>query len=91
MSKAGSGEPLLRIEVLDSIAFLAILFLPATLYYFTHSLWKLERARIFLINSLNPLDAISSDAMALWSMLVQAVLLHEYCRFAAARALGLGS
>ncbi|MGQ9596259.1 MAG: hypothetical protein ACUVUS_02570 [Thermoproteota archaeon] len=91
MSKAGSGEPLLRIKVLDSITFLAILFLPAILYYFTHSLWKLERVRIFLINSLNPLDAISSDAMALWSVLVQAVLLHEYCHFAAARALGLGS
>ncbi|MGC8831511.1 MAG: hypothetical protein ACP5PQ_02905 [Thermoproteota archaeon] len=89
MAKASSGEPLLKIKLLDSIAFLAILFLPTILYYFTNSLWKFERARIFPFNSLNPLDAISPDAMALWSALVQAILLHEYGHFAAARALGL--
>lgn len=71
----------------DALAFAAILFLPFVLYFSTEGDWN--NAIIFLFNSYNPLDALSPEFLAICTMALQSILLHEYGHFVAARAAGL--
>lgn len=74
-------------KLFDSLVFAAILFLPFTLYLSTEKDW--DNAIVFLVNSHNPIAALSPESLTIYAIVLQSILLHEYGHFAAARSMGL--
>lgn len=74
-------------KVFDSLTFTAIMLLPLILYLSTEKDFK--NAIVFMYNSYNPIDALSPESLAIYAIVLQSILLHEYGHFAAARATGL--
>ncbi|MEM3661120.1 MAG: hypothetical protein QXU11_12150 [Thermoproteota archaeon] len=75
------------IRVFDTLAFAAIMFIPLVLYLSTEK--ELSNAIVFMHNSYNPIDALTPESLAIYAIVLQSILLHEYGHFAAARAMGL--
>ncbi|MBO3809153.1 MAG: hypothetical protein FGF50_06110 [Candidatus Brockarchaeota archaeon] len=74
-------------RILDSLTFSAILLLPFALYFSTEKDWN--NSTVFMFNSYNPINALSPEFIAVFTVTLQSILLHEYGHFAAAKAIGL--